>query len=316
MRRVPFLCKRIFRWTKTFLQRHPCQFVLSVIDTSYKWRVKEQKSVALSDTDILRAIEVGMLLMPEVPNRNRNLDIPGVMGRITDVPFPLTNLIGMAELTDESADETIRAVCVAYGDAPFAWLVGPLTTPKNLADRLQAAGFILEPGSNGMAGMVLRDLDVEIPPSPGVTVREMTSADIPHLERIGSVGFGMPPEVGQWFGAVMNAPGALPNRTYLAWVEGIEDPVGFGTSVFMDEWSILMLGGAAVVPEARGRGAYRALLAKRLADARTEQKEAVIIQASRNTSAPICAKVGMVEVCGLHMWVKMPEAPSSPRRTV
>jgi GNAT superfamily N-acetyltransferase len=267
---------------------------------------KERKTVALTDTEILRAIEIGMLLLPEVPGRNRNLNIPGVMGRITNVPFPLTNMVGMAELTDENADETIQTVCAAYGDAPFAWLVGPLTTPKNLAERLQAAGFVLESGSNGMAGMVLRDLNVEIPPSPGVTVREMTPDDIPHLERVGSVGFGVPPEVGQWFGEVMNAPGALPSKAYLASVEGIEYPVGFGTSVYLDEWPILMLGGAAVVPEARGRGAYRALLAKRLADARAEGMEAAIIQAVRNTSAPICAKAGMIEVCDLKMWIKTP----------
>src|SRR4051812_30264290 len=122
----------------------------------------------LTDSEILRAIEVGMLLLPEVPEHNANLNIPGVRGRISSVPFPLTNMVGMAELTDDNADETIQAVCAAYGDLPFSWLIGPLTTPKNLAQRLHAAGFILEPGSAGMAGMVLRDLNVDVPPSPSV----------------------------------------------------------------------------------------------------------------------------------------------------
>ena len=65
-------------------------------------------------------------------------------------------------------------------------------------------------------------------------------------------------------------------------------------------------GGSAVMPSHRGRGVYRALVARRLADARRDGAEAAVIQAVRSTSAPICVGLGFEEVCAQELWAWSP----------
>jgi hypothetical protein len=60
------------------------------------------------------------------------------------------------------------------------------------------------------------------------------------------------------------------------------------------------------VPEARGHGVYSALVKRRLADARADGREAAVIQADRDTSAPICAKLGFRELCSMEVFAWMP----------
>ena len=78
--------------------------------------------------------------------------------------------------------------------------------------------------------------------------------------------------------------------------------------MYVPDSPIVLLGGAATVPEARGHGAYTALVKRRLDDARADGREAAIIQADRNTSAPICAKLGFKELCSLELYVWSPPA--------
>jgi predicted GNAT family acetyltransferase len=72
--------------------------------------------------------------------------------------------------------------------------------------------------------------------------------------------------------------------------------------VYLPDSPIVLLGGAATLPEHRGRGIYSALVAKRLADARADGRTAAVIQAARSTSAPIAAKIGFREICGLEFY--------------
>ena len=44
------------------------------------------------------------------------------------------------------------------------------------------------------------------------------------------------------------------------------------------------------------------MVAARLADARAMGKDAAVLQGDRNTSAPICAKLGFKEVCGIDFY--------------
>jgi predicted GNAT family acetyltransferase len=64
----------------------------------------------------------------------------------------------------------------------------------------------------------------------------------------------------------------------------------------------VLLGGAATLPEHRGRGIYSALVAKRLTDARAHGRTAAVIQAVRASSAPIVAKLGFREICSLDFY--------------
>ena len=92
------------------------------------------------------------------------------------------------------------------------------------------------------------------------------------------------------------------NRGYFAYVDGGTEPVGWSYLVYLPDSPIVLLGGAATLPEHRGRGIYSALVAKRLADARADGRSAAVIQAVRSTSAPIAAKLGFRELCGLEFY--------------
>jgi GNAT superfamily N-acetyltransferase len=262
----------------------------------------------VSDAELLRAIESGMFSLPMVPGLIDRLDVPGVVGRITSAPSPLANLVGGATLTEANADSTIRALRDFYGarGLPFGGLVGPSSTPQDLTARLAAAGITKQ---SEMAGMALRDLSVNVPQEPDVTVREANEGDDDVLCDIFTAGFGLPEEVSRIFLAAMRS-GAGPHRQrlYLASLDGMTTLVAAAASVYLAGTPILMLGGAATLPEYRGRGLYRALLARRLADARDDGMEAAVIQAVRTTSAPICRRIGMVEMCGVDMYVWAPEA--------
>jgi GNAT superfamily N-acetyltransferase len=79
---------------------------------------------------------------------------------------------------------------------------------------------------------------------------------------------------------------------YLAYVDG--RPVGRATGSFSEHGVTLF--GASVLPEARGRGAYRALVAARWADA-VERGTPLLVTQAGPMSHPILVRLGFREVC-------------------
>jgi len=77
--------------------------------------------------------------------------------------------------------------------------------------------------------------------------------------------------------------------------------------VSLRDSATVLLGGAATLEEFRGQGTYTALVARRLADARADGRTAAVIQGDRRTSAPICAKLGFREICGLELFASAHE---------
>jgi GNAT superfamily N-acetyltransferase len=76
--------------------------------------------------------------------------------------------------------------------------------------------------------------------------------------------------------------------------------VGSGSSTYLDR--AVTLNGGSVAPEARGRGAYRALVHARWEDAAARGTPVLITQAGR-MSAPILLRLGFEEVARIHILV-------------
>jgi N-acetylglutamate synthase-like GNAT family acetyltransferase len=95
---------------------------------------------------------------------------------------------------------------------------------------------------------------------------------------------------------------------YLAYVEGVEYPVATAGMLYMPDLPIALLLSSATLPDFRGYGIYTSLMARRLSDARQDGMEAAIIQAVRATSAPICRKLGFVEVMPMELYVGQAES--------
>jgi hypothetical protein len=180
----------------------------------------------------------------------------------------------------------------ARGRTGCSWEVGSHATPVDLVDRLLERGLVWDEPTPLAVGMVL----IEEPrvSAADVDVRRVTTSEEAfEAERIAAVGFGMPPP------AAPKPFTADPrNGIYLAYVDG--RPAARASASF-GERGVTLFGGATL-PEARGRGAYRALVAARWRDA-VEHGTPVLVTQAGPMSRPILARLGFREVCEIHILI-------------
>jgi hypothetical protein len=190
----------------------------------------------------------------------------------------------------EPVREEIHAMLRAKGRTACTWEVGSHATPPDLVDRLLALGLVPDEPDDHAVGMVLDRPPAQAP--PGIEVRRARTPD-EHLEaaRIAAVGFGMPEPVRRE--SSEPDPG---NEVYVAFLEG--KPVARATGSF-SEHGVTLFGGATL-PEARGRGAYRALVAARWRDAVARGTPVLVTQAGR-MSRPILERLGFRPVCEIRI---------------
>jgi hypothetical protein len=169
----------------------------------------------------------------------------------------------------------------ARGLTGCSWEVGSSATPGDLVERLLGLGLVedAEPLRVGMA------LTTPPPEVPGVEVRRADSGEERVVaEQIASVVFGTP---------YSEPPPPDPDTiVYLAYVDGA--PVARATGSFSAH-GVTLFGGATLA-EARGRGAYRALVRARWDDAVARETPLAVTDAG-SQSRPILARLGFREVC-------------------
>ena len=146
--------------------------------------------------------------------------------------------------------------------------------------------------------MALVDLTRPDSANDGITIREAGPEDERQFASLLSAAFGLPPEMVEFLCRILYfAETDIRCRNYFAYRPGVDEPIGAASTIDDPNSPTIILGGSAVLEAHRRKGAYKALLAHRLADARAEGIEAVVIQAVRSTSAPICRTLGFEEVC-------------------
>jgi GNAT superfamily N-acetyltransferase len=259
--------------------------------------------MTVPDRELIEATESSLLLYPAVAGLTEDLGIPGMQGRVTKLSHPLANLVGSARLSERDADATIEKVKQRFAseNKTFGWVTGPGSTPRDLERRLGAAG--LQPIAH-LAGMSA-PVDLPIPANPLVRVREVTPQEAARETEMMGRAYGMPTDIVDMFNKMLVATPRIKSRGYFAYLEG-DAPIAWSYLVYLPDSKIVLLGGAATLPEARGRGVYSALVKRRLADARADGREVAVIQADRDTSAPICAKLGFRELCSMEVFAWMP----------
>jgi hypothetical protein len=191
----------------------------------------------------------------------------------------------------EEVREEIHAAVQARGRTGCTWEVGSSATPPDLVERLLALGLVWDDDPLAV-GMVLTEPPQQAPPA-GVEVRRVTTPeDALVAARIAAVAFGMDEPVP----AEIDPDGR--SVKYLAYLDG--EPVAQATAAF-SEHGVTLFGGATL-PAARGRGAYRALVAARWEDAVARDTPALVTQAGAQ-SRPILARLGFREVCEIRVLV-------------
>jgi hypothetical protein len=212
------------------------------------------------------------------------------MGRSDE---PHSNVAQRFRLRPEEIDEVreeIHGILRAKGRTACTWEVGSHATPEGLVDRLLAAGLVDDQPTALAIGMVLTE-----PPEPGpadVEVRRAQS-DEEHVaaDQIAAIAFGGP--VPTEATPRENDPN---NVVYLAYVDG--KPVSRASASF-GEHGVSLFGGSTL-PEARSRGAYRALVAARWDDA-VERGTPILVTQAGPMSRPILAQLGFREVCEIRI---------------
>lgn len=176
------------------------------------------------------------------------------------------------------------------GRTGCSWEVGTHATPGDLVDRLHALGLVDDDPTALAVGMVLTEPPAQAKPELEVR-RAETDADRLAAARIAAIAFGGP--------VPTEAPPPTDdpdNVVYVAYLDG--EPVARGSASFSEHAATLF--GGSTLPEARGRGAYRALVAARWADAVERGTPALVTQASP-MSRPILASLGFREVCEIRI---------------
>lgn len=190
-----------------------------------------------------------------------------------------------------------RAWFRGRGRQAFTWKLGTHATPAGLEVRLRAHGAHEDEAEPEHTAMVLR---TEPPRVDGIEVRAVESyADYAQSAEIMFAGFS-----GSFTDDEVNAMrAALPARyagyreqmvssRYLAFSDGAA--IGAATAI-RTAVGVVALGGGATLPQGRGRGAYRALVHARWADAVRSGSPALVTQAS-GMSRPILERLGFLAV--------------------
>jgi hypothetical protein len=184
--------------------------------------------------------------------------------------------------------EMVRAWFHDRSVEAFRWLVGPSATPPDLLAGLLELGARADEVEPELTAMVL---DHSPPRVAGVPIREVTSrSDFASVERIrrtvladGSIASSEELDAG-W----SDLSGSEGTRMFLAEIAG--QPVAYGVMRRTDRGPWL-LGGGVTLPEARGHGAYRALVQERWDAAVAVGAPALVAQA-QVASRPILERLG------------------------
>jgi hypothetical protein len=177
------------------------------------------------------------------------------------------------------------------GRTACSWEVGTHARPAGLVDRLHGLGLVDDEPTALAIGMVLSE-----PPARGpsdVEVRRVeTDDEFYEAERIAAIAFGGEAPTRRSYEPDPN------NVVYLAYADG--QPVARASAAFGERGATLF--GGSTLPKARGRGAYRALVAARWDDAVARGTPVLVTQAGP-MSRPILGQLGFREVCEIRILV-------------
>lgn len=190
------------------------------------------------------------------------------------------------------AVEEIRMLLRSHGRAGAEWELGESCTPLDLVERLATFGIVPDEDEPVAIGMVLESAHTASHP-PGTRARRIASVDeLVLARRIQHESFGgSGDEVGlEQAEADFETEGVV-GSTFLAFVD--DQPVAAGYASYTPVG--LLLFGGATLPRARGRGAYRALVAARAREA-AERGTPVLVTHAGQMSRPILERLGFAPV--------------------
>jgi hypothetical protein len=219
------------------------------------------------------------------------------MGIRTEPAWNVVQRLRLAPDTIDATVDQVHAILKARGRTECSWEVGSSATPPGLVEELRRRGMV-DDDDPAVIGMVLHE---EPPAVAGVEARPAASfEEFREANTVAYAAFGsLPPsDEARERARYEEELVAGHQRTFVALIDG--RIVGAGTSTYLDR--AVTLNGGSVVPDARGRGAYRALVRARWEDASARGTPVLVTQAGR-MSAPILLRTGFEEVARIHILI-------------
>ncbi|MEV0413353.1 GNAT family N-acetyltransferase [Streptomyces sp. NPDC050448] len=209
------------------------------------------------------------------------------------VPGPGWNGVLWSDLDAETADAEIAAQ-VAYfagrGAGDFEWKLYDYDRPADLGDRLRAAGFVPEPAETLLVGRVDELAALPVEPPEGITLRAVTDeAGVDLMMDVRAKAFGTErPRIRHLLLTLLrDEPETLAAVVAMAG----DTPVSAARMEMRPGSSFAGLCGGGTLPEWRGRGIYRLLVAHRARIAAERGIRYLQVDAS-DDSRPILQRLG------------------------
>ena len=201
----------------------------------------------------------------------------------------------------------IRAWFRSQGCTKWLWALGPSSTPANLERHLRAGHDLKMVDEAGHHALLM---DHEPPPGPdGVDIREVgTFEAFCRLDEVQSIAFDEPAsiraEMASSRSARWDALRESGDVALLAYLDGV--PVAGAMMAPLQDGAWFLLGGATI-PEARGRGLYRALVHGRWTTVAEHGGVAMVTHAG-SMSTPILRSLGFVDAGRVDLLLERVEA--------
>jgi GNAT superfamily N-acetyltransferase len=240
--------------------------------------------------EVLVASRRAFVPMPDT----RVIERPGWMQLVTpSLPQGGLNEVCLAVLSPSEVDAVVDETIAGYRalGIRFRWTIGPDSAPAELEDTLVARG--LQPETTWAVACRIGD-PLPDPPA-GVTIEPVDEGNVEAFTEVMARGWEMDPAPLLAFHRriLSFARERLPMQH--ARIDG--EPAGAAAVSLQPRSAYLM--GAVVLPELRGRGLYRALVASRLQHAGRHGCTLATSHARASTSHPILARLGFRDVCRL-----------------
>jgi hypothetical protein len=241
--------------------------------------------------------------------REQTIDTGDALIHVLDVPwFGNHGFAGRLIFDPATVEERLDAVLAQAeaGGRSFVWITGPSTRPLDLPDRMIARGLEAPILWDGLA---LRDLATPFEPRPEVTVRQLSAANAEQYATLCAQLSPDPAVLEERLAAArrMVEAGQREAQAFLAYIDGT--PISCAV-LRIEPTGVAYLRNAITAPEYRGRGAYLALVAARLAYAREAGCGGAVVQAQTHTSSPILRKRGFTVCCQLRGLVRPAAEPA------
>ncbi|MFJ7589996.1 GNAT family N-acetyltransferase [Streptomyces sp. NPDC097617] len=215
------------------------------------------------------------------------------------------NAVLWSDLDEETADAQIAAQVAFFegrGCPEFEWKLYGHDRPADLGDRLRRAGFVPEPPETLMVGLTSELAKLPVEPPEGITLRVVTDeagVDLMMQAHAGAFGTERPRIREQLLSRLREEPETIAAVLAMAG----DTPVSAARMEMRPGTSFAGLWGGGTVPQWRGRGIYRLLVAHRARLAAELGIPYLQVDASDN-SRPILERLGfgVLGVTVPYMW--------------